>query len=34
VEPEKARAKAIALVSSMSPDKKASVKHIILEKYR
>ena len=34
VEPEKARAKAIALVGSMSPEKKAEVKHIILEKYR
>ncbi len=34
VEPEKARAKAIALVSSMSAEKKAEVKHIILEKYR
>ena len=34
VEPEKARAKAVALVGALSPEKKASVKHIILEKYR
>ena len=34
VEPEKARAKAVALVGSMSAEKKAEVKHIILEKYR
>lgn len=34
VEPEKARAKAIALVGGLSPEKKASMKHIILEKYR
>ena len=34
VEPEKARAKAIALVSGLSPEKKASMNNIILEKYR
>lgn len=34
VEPEKAREKAIALVSSISPDQKVNVKHVILEKYR
>lgn len=34
VEPEKARAKAIALVSSIKPDQKANIKHVILEKYR
>ena len=34
VEPEKARAKAIALVNGLSPEKKANMKHIILDKYR
>lgn len=34
VEPEKARAKAIALVSSITPEQKANIKHVILEKYR